>query len=246
MTEYFREPENLIQADFAYRIGKIALQYNECTKDFDQMLVYESTLNICLLQNLLTSCLELIDAMSKDQRTNHYFSTTFDDNSCFWELSRSMVRKDTFIRERVTYKNVIEHLRNALSHPTPSDPNTEEYPSTGFTTPGPTGSDIKSFIFIDSPNVRNKRPFPKNYDRESDARQRLIQLGSPPDFYVEPVEINGETKYQIWTDGKSHLQIFWIEIPVKTLTDLVLQLSNFLAQPVQQKWDGKTITKIIE
>ena len=32
--EYFREPENFIQADFAYRIGKIAVQYKTCTKNF--------------------------------------------------------------------------------------------------------------------------------------------------------------------------------------------------------------------
>jgi hypothetical protein len=236
----------LIQADFAYRVGKIARQYKECTQGLDPKQIYENTLDICLLQNLLTSCSELIRAMSEDWRTKRYFGTTFDDDSCFWGLRHSMVQKDTFIRDIVTYKDVIEHLRNALSHPNPSDPNADEYPSTGFTTPGPTGRAIKSFIFIDSKQVRNKQPYPTNYNSEVKAKQILTQLDSPTHFYVKPVEINGETKYQIWNEGKPYLEVFWIEIPVKALSAFVLKLSNFLAQPIKEQWDGKTITKIID
>ena len=70
--------------------------------------------------------------MSEDERTDHYFSESFDDAGCMWGLRQSMVRVDTFFREKVTFGDVIKHLRNALSHPTPSDPNIEEYPLDWF------------------------------------------------------------------------------------------------------------------
>ena len=94
--------------------------------------------------------------------------------------------------------------------------------------------------------MRAKQPYPKKYNSDADAQQRLGQLGNPPDLYVQEVVNNGETKYQIWTGDKPYLQVFWIEIPVKTLENLVLELSNFLAQPIQEKWDGKTIDKILD
>lgn len=38
---------------------------------------------------------------------------------------------------------------------------------------------------------------------------------------------------------------FQVELTVKEIKALVIGLSNFLAQPIQEKWDGQTITRLV-
>jgi hypothetical protein len=64
--EYYRDPKNLIQADMAYRLGVIAGQYSDLSLPKDKN--FSSTLDVCILQNLLTNCVTLLDAMSRHER----------------------------------------------------------------------------------------------------------------------------------------------------------------------------------
>lgn len=36
-----------------------------------------------------------------------------------------------------------------------------------------------------------------------------------------------------------------VEIPLKSLINIVLELSNYLAQPVQNDWDGKQVLELV-
>lgn len=60
--EYFRDVQARIQADLAYRLGIISRQYASF-----QLLPEKNfavSLDLCILQNLLTNCIELINLNS--------------------------------------------------------------------------------------------------------------------------------------------------------------------------------------
>jgi hypothetical protein len=67
--EYIATPDGQIQADFARRIGQVLLHYEAGTAFGQPQDSYEATLTICLLQALLTNCVELIDKKVKNDRT---------------------------------------------------------------------------------------------------------------------------------------------------------------------------------
>ncbi len=113
MGEYFREPNNRIQAGFALHTGKLLAQYRDLTRSLLPTEKYEATLAVCALRALLTNCTELRKAMRRHQRE-------------FWDLPvpdigighlgirRSFVATNTFPCA-LTYFDFVEHLRNALS-----------------------------------------------------------------------------------------------------------------------------------
>jgi hypothetical protein len=148
MGEYYREPHNKIQAGFALHAGKLLKQYESLSKYHKED--YEATLLICILQSLLTICQELINAM-KRSRSELWF-TPVHDVPLLLGVSRRFVRKDTFQPYELTYSRFIEHLRNALSHPT-SPEKEPYYSSTGYTTLPDNSGIISRFLFVDSPWV---------------------------------------------------------------------------------------------
>ena len=238
--EYWRTPNNQIQAAFAHRIGLIALQYDQLVMD-DLVTKYESTLNICLIQSLVTQCVELLKEMKKNERRPSYLTLTLPDTEPQRGLSASMIKINTFDGEDVTYNTVFWHIRDVLSHPTSIDINSP-YPSTGFTTPGGPGR-IYEYIFVHSPDVRRDRP--KFYDAREQAEKALREIGSPPRVHSQDVDKDGQTRYQLWRDGEPFVRIFRIDIPSNNLKQLVQGLSNYLAQPTQEIWDGVTINDLV-
>jgi hypothetical protein len=126
--EYFREPHNKIQAGFALHAGKLLAQYGSLARH--QHENYEATLLICTLQSLLTICKELIDATKRHRK--ELWSALVYDVPGWLGMSRRSIRKYTFPCE-LTYERFVEHMRNAVSHPTSAD-KTPFHPSTGYTT----------------------------------------------------------------------------------------------------------------
>lgn len=236
MVAYLKDPNNQIQADLACRIGKIAVQYSECMEKYPKEKQYDITLHICLLQTLLTSCSELVRAMKNNDKKKSFFVEEFTDTSAFWGLKPEMIRKDSFIRGKLTHSDVITHLRDALSHPTILDLDSG-YVSTGYTTLDPNEGEIAEFAFISSPDVRKNRP--KYYNDESEARLQLKQTGYPFDKYIKEVNDSG-IKYQIWSKDAPYVRVFRIDIPVNHLKTLLIGLSDHLAQPILPDWDGET------
>jgi hypothetical protein len=64
--EYYRDPKNQIQADIAYRLGIIVNQYRTLSAPAEED--FPVTLDVCILQNLLTTCTELLKSMSRNER----------------------------------------------------------------------------------------------------------------------------------------------------------------------------------
>lgn len=67
--EHIETPDDQIQADFARRVGRVLLHYEAAMERSDPQDSYEATLTICLLQALLTNCIELIKSRNKQDLT---------------------------------------------------------------------------------------------------------------------------------------------------------------------------------
>lgn len=241
--EYFRDPNNQILADMAYRMGKIVLQYKEANIVEER---YEATLNISILQWLLTNCQELIRAMSRSERKKCFLSAKLGDNKHLLKISTDMVKRNTFLDNQLTYERVLCHIRDALSHPTGL--NIESvYPSTGYTSILGSSDEITTFTFVNSPDTRknNYKKYPDRSKAEY-AKKKLIAID---DFYetvlISEEILGNQQKYFLALDGKPFVRLFRIDISVQDLHDLIVELSNYLAQSMQDGWDGETIKRLV-
>jgi hypothetical protein len=147
------QEEGLVRAGVALHAGRLLDQYAGLTREIPMGLRHEATLTICVLQSLLTNCWELYKYLGGRKHARvlspiYEFVESLLDEADVEILSR-------FPAEAVELKPkaVIEHLRNALSHPTVR--NTE--PATTGYTSVPDGSGyITRMRFTDSPDLNGK------------------------------------------------------------------------------------------
>lgn len=84
---------------------------------------------MCVLQSLLTQCIELLKYMESEPIQREFFDQVINDGPNLWGRNTSIIVENTF-PEDVTLKRLLEHLRNAVSHPSPD---TEfRYQPTGY------------------------------------------------------------------------------------------------------------------
>lgn len=196
--EYYHQEKFKITADLALRIGRIAQQYGDFRLPPDQD--YEVTLNLCLLQTLLTHCKELMIKMGRRGGPDLGLHDSIDQSS--WGLGEIDVETDDFDGS-LTMARFLKHLRNAMCHPTEINPGAR-IPMSGYTTI-PDGSKIlRKVVFCDSPDA---------------ARGGNIS------------SLSG--------------RVFLVTLTTFQLKALVINLSNLLAQPAIDHWDGKSIRPII-
>ena len=239
--EYFREPHNKIQAGFALHVGKLLAQYGALARH--QRDNCEATLLICSLQSLLTICKELITATREHKK--ELWSAAVCDIPGWLGITCRHIRKDTFHPCLLTYARFMEHLRNAVSHPTSADKK-PFHPSTGYTTI-PDGSGIISrFLFTDSPWVyRGKigsRWCSPSGERVSEEAKRFERKYTPMTLTVKQ---GAQGRYEIFRENKVYIPIFEAEFTIQSLKSLTIEFSNFLAQPTREDWDGETIQRLV-
>lgn len=239
--EYFRQPNNRIQAGFALNAGNLLVQYQKMMGSLPEASRYEATLVICVLQSLLTNCSELLASMRKHLK--NVWDSPLPDIPTRWGLERKFVIRNTFPAP-LTYTRFIVHLRNAVSHPTTPEkkPN---LPSTGYTTiPGSSGM-IETFRFIDSPWVDRGRDHERYvHEKESKVQVELDRFNKKYRCHLE-VSRNAAGLYQAMHDGQPYRPIFVTEIPLAGLMNIALELANYLAQPAQEHWDGRTLHQLV-
>lgn len=243
MGEYFREPNNKIQAGFALHTGNLLAQYRNLTAELLSTQKYEATLAVCALQALLTNCTELMNSM-KHHQLGFWHDPIPDIGQGHWNIRRSFVATNTF-PEDITYDKFIKHLRNALSHPTSPD-KAPQHPTTGYTTQPDGSGVITQFCFTDSPwvdrgRIHSKASSPK--ENLVKTTLELFQKDRPGANELEVRFIQG--KYQIYQGDQIYLPVFVAELPLSELTDLAIELANHLSQPVVESWDGRAIQRLV-
>jgi len=182
-VEYYRQPNGKIQADFALRAGRLLSQYATLSASLQESERYEATLMVCILHSILTNCLELIGELKK-----HHWDSPIKDVPGLFGICRSFVVRNAFPGE-VTYAKFIEHIRNALCHPTIAEKK-PKLPSTGYTTIPGSGL-ISKFSFVHSPWVHSGRmDFRANHkskdkvEKFAKTSRRGTHLNSPSDYIM--------------------------------------------------------------
>jgi len=239
--EYHLDTKNQIYADMAYRYGKIITQYENIILNEDK---FEATLYVSVLQNLSVTINEHIREMTSSKRKKSIFKKNFKLSD--WGIENA--QWDNTFNEELTLQNFITRIRNSVSHPTKLDLRSK-FPSTGFTANKDDSGNIKKFIFINSPDTTNNRPklFNSLHDLEKVIYQRgqvedkLIHSEFPKSIGYKKIETKKDIKYQLTLNDIPFARISKIELTVSELGEFVKILSNYLAQPIQEKWDGETI-----
>jgi len=256
--EYFRDPKNQIFSDLAYRLGKISDQYHRLRLTDEPKIKailnaptaqnllslieetkFEVSLDIVILQNLLTNCLELMRSMRRNESRYKYLERNLS-NEPFWGLSLPAIEFNSFPDTTLTIFKVLEQIRNSLSHPGQIDLSAE-FLSTGYTTVM-SYPEISKFVFIASPDVRKNRPM--QFDDLDLARRAKDKL--PRDIRNNLlIKELGNGKYGWFMEEKPYTRILRIIMTPEEIHELVVELSNYLAQPIQNNWDGETIVRLV-
>lgn len=241
------DPDKKIQAGFAQNTGNLLAQYRSLTANYQATDKYDATLTICALQSLLTICSELMDAMKVNQKG--VWDEIIPDIPHQWGIKRSFIVTNTFSSD-LTYGKFLEHLRNALCHPTSPD-KAPKHPSTGYTTV-PDGSGVISrFRFTDSPWIDRGGVHSKASSTNKVAVGKTVEsfLYNNPAVKLEVKSILQKNKrkerFEVFQGNQPYLPIFVAELPLSELVELTIQLANRLAQPIVDNYDGISIQPLV-
>ena len=225
--EYHRTKTGQIYADIAYRLGRIVIQYENMSLDEEK---FQPSLYIAVLQNLLTNCCEHVRQITRQ----HKFIFQMDIETVGWGLKNSCWVANQY-EEVWNLENFIKRLRNAVSHPRDIMIDSD-YPSTGYTTIRDNSDIIKTFRFFDSPDTqRNQQRYFKTEQEVADYIRRNRNS------FPENIHYGYDgLSYFPAIDSEPFIRIAIIDLSVDELASFVKHLANFLAQPIQKNWDGKT------
>lgn len=241
--EYIETPDGQIQADFARRVGQVLLHYEDGIARSEPQDSYEATLTICLLQTLLTNCVELIKSKSKQDRTGltAISGRTIAENPVLFGLSPTCITHQWPSDRDLTYREVLQCLRNALSHPLPQQRGT--YKTTGYTTWKSRSGQIEGFTFVQSPwvNSTGSDVLPRFKVLEADLPKLATELrfwsSDHQTSGLAVVPIAGK-KHQIFRGAEPFVPFLQIDISTTQLRTLTLNLSERLAEPLLQLHDA--------
>lgn len=246
MSAYNETPDKRIRADFALRIGKLFSGYEKKLASLEVEEQFDATMTLVLLQSLLTTCSELMNKKPYDD----YFDQQLVQVPALWGLRSDMVVRNTF-PEKLTYKLVIDRVRNALSHPTYGDVE-HKYPVSGFKNINDFDGNIWGFSFVNSPDIKHEGSV-ESFDESDRGRKLAVQklavrqkeIASASGEQVLELSKKENGKFVICCRGEPYVRIFQMSVPMTALKSLLLGLSNYLAQPTQNCWDGKSITQLV-
>lgn len=228
--EYFRTEDGQIQADLAKRLGIILEQYYKLSTDESK---YEVTLTLAILQSLLTNCVELMNGLSRyNKKENPLYKTPIDGR--LWGVTEMNIKINTFSSDQLSIGNVIRHMRNAFSHPTKTSFDQLNY-TTGYTTIPSSSLAIEEVVITDSPDIDEHNQ--RRGHTYLKAKKILETGGFPRDVDIYEIRNN---KYAFIKDGKPFNRVFQIVVKTNELSQLAFALSNYLSQPINKNWDGRT------
>ncbi len=194
MGQYWRESQGFIQSDLAFRLGKIILQY-DAVYPISSVGSYNSSLYLSALQTLLTTCNELIhnNDFEFPLRDSYFNILTPITQSNQFGLHQGMIIENTFGSNRPKCSVLLNHLRNAMSHPTITDHESKDAGS-GYTSLNE-GEVITKYLFVNR-SAQNTHQVIKIVLTVNELRSLTIALSK---FLAQPFQQrwnnswNGET-----------------------------------------------------
>jgi hypothetical protein len=147
MGQYWREERSYIQSDLAFRLGKIIVQY-DIAYPISSIDNYNSSLYLSVLQTLLTTCNELIHKNDFEfpHHDSYYNIKERISNPNQFGLNQRMIIENTFVNGIPKCSVLLNHLRNAMSHPTITDHEAKDSES-GYTSIDE-GEFITKYLFV--------------------------------------------------------------------------------------------------
>jgi len=241
--EYSRELCS-IQGGLALRAGLLYLQYPNLVRkqSLPEDEQYDATLAVCVLQTLLTNCTELLKVVCDSNESQFLAPISEDDGD--WLPPDSVKLHD--IERTCTLKCALDHIRNALSHPTPARA-TGDYPVTGYTTLLDGSGRIGVFRFVDSPWVQGKEMGWRysNRDRKT-VKKWADDFARNNDWPDETFSVRQgkRGKYSVFLNDEPFLAVCTIELSVQDMGRLILSLATYLAQATKADSDWQTIVPL--
>lgn len=245
--EYERTPDAQMQADFARRIGRIAEQYERSCTSIPLEERYDATLLLSLLQALLTNCAELLKHKpeQKNPALKQLTSRNLGQDPTLLGFQRTSVVEQWPSSRSLTYRELLECMRNAMSHPCTQTH--EGLPQTGYTSWQSNSGVIEGFTFTQSPWVNSKgsdlkpkyvpcemKEGKKDENAESELRKEMQSFWknySVPDLSVRS---DGTGHLRIYHGDKPFVPVLRLRLDVKQLRMLTMSLSEYLAEPLER------------
>lgn len=240
--EYERTPDGQMQADFARRIGRVAEQYERFCKDQPPEERYEATMSLALLQALLTNCAELLK--HKPERTNPALkdvaNRNLDQDPTLLGFQRSSVIRCWPTTRPLKYRELLECMRNAMSHPCAQT--LEGLPQTGYTSWQSDSGVIEGFTFTQSPWVNSSgralKPMflAKEGNAAEEAKLRKVMDDFVKNYAVPDLSIRNDSEgnLRIYYYDQPFMPVLQLKLDVPQLRMLTMSLSEYLAEPLER------------
>jgi hypothetical protein len=244
--EYERTEDAQIQADLAGRAGQILLQYERCNEGHPPNQQYEATLAIALLQTMLTQCQELLKKYRKPGKAPlgleelvAMANRGFDEPPPLLGLTQACILERWASEKPAVYRDLIECIRNALSHPHPQT--CEGLPRTGYTTQMGSSGSIEAFVFTQSPWVGPSGELLPKYRPSRNDKKKQEEVVADLEKWAKNANVTNlslvDTKdgYRPSWNGKPFVPVMRVRLDVAQLRLFVLALSDYLSEPLRQQ-----------
>lgn len=218
-----------IQAGHAANAGNGLQQYLDLAATLPGAARYEATLTICVLQSLLTQCAELLKY--SEGRALAELQEPLSAGPSSLELAEFEIVQNTF-PEELTCAGLLEHVRDALSHPAPD----EEfcYRPTGFTTTNSGTGVIEGYEFTSSPWIKSDRRQIAGMrlpGTEREARRVIERFctGSRRAAGLEVLEMP-DGRFDVGLHGQPYVPLLVVKVSLPALTNTALRLAEALSR----------------
>lgn len=244
--EYARTPAGQIQVDFARRAGQLLLQYEQLSIGLPAEERFEATLAVALLQSMLTICQEMLRRSPKRSvrgaagaGLSAMASRSVLDEPALLGLEADCIVETWPSTRGLTYREVFECLRNALSHPCPQGGT--KYPVTGYTTVASKAGCIAVFEFVQSSWVNRNgndllpRFAPDKTDEEAGRKLQVEVKGWADNAAVVGLVArrNADGQWRVYRGGEQFVPVLRIRLTVQQLRTLTLTLSDLLSSSLE-------------
>lgn len=219
-----------IQAGHAGNAGKLLKQYLQFASGKADRERYEATLTICTLHSLLTQCAELLKYAQVSGLEDLQGPLTGAPN-CLG-LTTSVVEDNTF-PGALTGAGLLEHLRDALSHPAPDEQ--FHFRPTGFTTTGGDAPSIEGYVFTNSPWIKDDarhafgEDLPCRTARAADSVIRRFCREDRRDFALAVLPLE-DGRFDVGRDGQPYVPLLVARLSLDVLIRVTLVLAERLSR----------------